>query len=86
MKTLSFKDCQQVSGGEQALSITSRVVFEGIPENCVVSFFDSHKDNFASYTLDNLDSSIIAECVDFDKSNYAITMDAVPVNISVIEI
>lgn len=86
MKDLSSKECSQVSGGEQFLSITSKIEFEGIPCHCVESFFNAHKDNFANITLDTLDKSIISECSGFDLTNYSISMDVTPVSISLVDI
>lgn len=86
MKDLSFKECGQVSGGEQFLSITSKIEFEGIPCHCVENFYNAHKDNFTAFTVDNLDSSIISECSGFDLTNYSISMEVVPVSISLIDI
>ncbi|MGD9592722.1 MAG: hypothetical protein AB7V32_09400 [Candidatus Berkiella sp.] len=86
MKNLNLIDCQQISGGTQYLSITSRVEFEGISQACIADFYHNNTDGFANVTIDNLDSMIINGCAELANTSYSVSMDVIPVSILVVDL
>ena len=85
MKLLENSELNQVAGGTQYLSITTKIEFEGIPEHCVASFFQANKDNPASFILDNLGWNIIKLCPEFENaSKISYSVNEMPISMSLV--
>ncbi len=87
MRELINEDKQEVSGGTQYLNITSKVEFEGIPENCVFDFYNANKENVTNFNMDTLGHDIIQQCAAFkDVLNYSFGTDTQLLSVALVEI
>ncbi len=87
MRKLINEEIHHIGGGTQYLSITSKVEFDGIPENCVADFFNANKENAANFNLDTLGHDIIKQCAAFNSVlSYSYSTDLIPLTMSLIEI